>query len=454
VDFLCNSNGLTLYFFYRWYDRIETINPFDQAFSGKLIGVADYGFATDDHTLVVQVINPGCGADNLFISYNRKKGMNIDTGELGDKITVTQARFTVESRYLGAADEDSIFEIEDFFNGRKLIVTVDNKGTESGDGGEVDYASVRIELEIEDCTTASDCSEGTNSCVSATCSSSNKCVYNAVANCCGNGICELEAGESCGSCDCDCKKPTHCNDVGYEDIPKKCPRFMRVGGTWAPAGHMFDITAKKDVTIYAFEIIYSPYLNFGPTIADFIRPEVYAKKDTWVGNQHTPETWEEHRGPTPLPVILPNATGCLPPSRVDVVLDRPIYIHAGETAGIYLTLQQPSQLWLRPASNYVKRRWDSVGDVFVQNPDIQLKAGVATEYKFGLYLDFISWPAYFVGRPKYMYGSKCYSDGQCDDNNVHTTDTCSSSSMEWYVVTHENLNTQCAFPLLLRWSNS
>lgn len=375
--------------------------------------------------------------------------MNIDTGELGDKVTVTQAQFTLESRYLGAADVDSIFEIEDFFNGRKLMVTVDGKGTDTVSGGEVvDYASVRVEIEIEGCTTASDCSVGTDSCVSATCNSSNKCVYAQVENCCGNGICEIGAGETCGSCDCDCKKPTDCNDVGYFDLESKCTKLWRVGGSWDPAGHMFDITAHTDVAIYAFEIIYAPKLWNG-SVLDFIHPEVYAKKGTWVGSQFTPESWEEYRGPTPFPVVLPNSTGCLPPSHDDIKLDRPIYINAGETVGVYLTLQEPAQLWMRPASNYVKRKWDSVGDVFVENQDLQLKAGVATEYKFGLHYDFISWPAYFVGRPKYMYGTKCYLDGQCDDNNAYTTDTCSSSSNEWYVFAHENLNTQFVLLFIL-----
>ena len=45
---------------------------------------------------------------------------------------------------------------------------------------------------------------------------------------------------------------------------------------------------------------------------------------------------------------------------------------------------------LRPASNFVKKEWEDVGDVFIENESIKLKAGVSPEYPFGLYLDFIS----------------------------------------------------------------
>ena len=76
-------------------------------------------------------------------------------------------------------------------------------------------------------------------------------------------------------------------------------------------------------------------------------------------------------------------------------------------------------------------KWDEVGDIMIENDDIKIIAGVAPEYPFGLHYDFGSFPAYFIGRPKYTYGTNCYLNEQCDDANSYTTDTCSTN--EWWV---------------------
>ena len=85
---------------------------------------------------------------------------------------------------------------------------------------------------------------------------------------------------------------------------------------------------------------------------------------------------------------------------------------------------------LRPATNFVEKKWEDVGDVFIENNDIKVKAGVSPEYPFGLYVDFMGMPTYFIGRPKYLYGTQCYSTAQCDDGNPLTTDSCNSSN-DW-----------------------
>ena len=118
---------------------------------------------------------------------------------------------------------------------------------------------------------------------------------------------------------------------------------MRLGGTWAPAGHMFDIEAVEDLTIYAFEIMYAGKRQLGDAY-DFLHPEVYVKKGTWVGSQFDPDAWDTVYINHPLPVVIPNVT-CPGPLYDDLVLDRSIQIKAGETYGIYITLKEPSQLW-------------------------------------------------------------------------------------------------------------
>jgi len=82
---------------------------------------------------------------------------------------------------------------------------------------------------------------------------------------------------------------------------------MRVGGSWAPAGNMFDIVAVSDVTIYAFEIMYSGEVQLGPWL-DFIHPEVYFKKGTWVGSQFDQEAWDLVYGNVSHPIVQPNVT--------------------------------------------------------------------------------------------------------------------------------------------------
>jgi len=207
---------------------------------------------------------------------------------------------------------------------------------------------------------------------------------------------------------------------------------MRYGGSWSPAGHMFDIEAVEDITIYAFEIVYAGKEQLGKAL-DFVNPEVYVKKGTWVGSQFDSEAWDVVYDKKPLPVVIPNVK-CPGPLYDDLILDHSVRIKAGETYGIYITLKEPSQLWLRPASNFVKKEWEDVGDVFIKNDDIKIKAGVSPEYPFGLYTDFMGIPTYFIGKPKYYKGTKCYNNDQCDDGNSMTTDICNSLNQCEYTV--------------------
>jgi len=57
-----------------WYGKIVSFNPVTDSFDGKVIGVADYGDATDNHTLVVDIINPVSTEENIFLTLNTKKG--------------------------------------------------------------------------------------------------------------------------------------------------------------------------------------------------------------------------------------------------------------------------------------------------------------------------------------------------------------------------------------------
>jgi hypothetical protein len=138
-------------------------------------------------------------------------------------ITIVRARRTFPSTLFGALEDSDVtrsIKIVNFFNGRDLNIIVDSMGTD----GSVNYAAVRVYLEVETCNTDAECSMGANNCVTATCNASNKCDYQTVAGCCGNGICEKQFGENCATCTNDCKKPDDCNDLGYFDLPQKCTK--------------------------------------------------------------------------------------------------------------------------------------------------------------------------------------------------------------------------------------
>ena len=199
-----------------WYsNRVVSIDPIRKGdtFNGKIIGVSDYGDSNSDHTLVVEIKSPSLEEQNIYLTYNRAEGINADTGEHGNKITIVYGGVGERSHLFAALDDTTTSHtISNFYSGRDLFINVQNVGSD----GTVDYATVTVELEIETCTNDSDCNVGTSGCFTATCDTlSGKCVYNAVTGCCGNGICEPEVGENCGSCSADCIKPDHCNDVGY-----------------------------------------------------------------------------------------------------------------------------------------------------------------------------------------------------------------------------------------------
>jgi len=117
----------------------------------------------------------------------------------------------------------------------------------------------------------------------------------------------------------------------------------RTSGSWSPAGHMFDIEAVNDITVYAFEIMYAGREILGEDL-EVVTPEVYVKKGTWVGSQFDPEAWDTVYSGKTIPVVIPNVT-CPGPLYDDVILDHGIKLKAGETYGIYITLKEPAQLW-------------------------------------------------------------------------------------------------------------
>lgn len=394
-----------------WYnDRVVSIDPArnGDSFHGKVIGVADYGASNNDHALVLEVKDPNPNKQNIYLTYNRAKGIQADTGEYADKVTIVRGGAGEQSWMFASLDVASLstHTITDYYNGRDLFISVQSVGTDAT----VDYAMVKVELEVENCAIDADCSVDTRGCWTAMCNELFKCVYEPVQGCCGNSICEPEVGENCGSCSEDCIKPDDCNDLGYY-----------LGGctgaqvTANRSGNMFDIEAKQDATIFAFEIrVYGD---------DPIQPEIYIKKGTWRGMEHESLAWTQILGDVTIPVVSDGSSLI----KTNLQLPNPVFMKAGETVAFYITLNEPARQWYRVAYNVDSKTWDAIGDLVEEDDYLRILAGSANEYPFGSF----DGPNRFIGRPKYAYGSVCYSDDMCDDQNVYThPDTCD-------VLTHE-----------------
>jgi hypothetical protein len=76
-----------------WYkSRRKNVNLITQGgFSGTLIGIDDYEHpnASTDAKVLIKL---DAGKKDYFIGFNRKKGMNSETKEGADTVTITQAK--------------------------------------------------------------------------------------------------------------------------------------------------------------------------------------------------------------------------------------------------------------------------------------------------------------------------------------------------------------------------
>ncbi|MEM1154282.1 MAG: hypothetical protein AAGI44_09080, partial [Pseudomonadota bacterium] len=122
-----------------WYnDKEITIS---QSWSGKVIGLADYGSAASDQNVIVRAENDD--GDSLFITYNRKTGINSGTREGGNQVTVVEGRYQNTSNLLAKLNNGGTYTYSNFWgSGDDFVLTVDDITT---DFNNVQYAQVRIQ---------------------------------------------------------------------------------------------------------------------------------------------------------------------------------------------------------------------------------------------------------------------------------------------------------------------
>jgi len=122
-------------------DKVVTVDPNDGTWVGTLIGATDYTNAiVDQNAHVIVKIETGEFKD-LFVGYNRKKGMNSGVGLAGDRVTIVeQGPGYSKSEFLaGLSIEESTIEEskKTFYNfggtNKNLVVDFVGRGSRSDD---------------------------------------------------------------------------------------------------------------------------------------------------------------------------------------------------------------------------------------------------------------------------------------------------------------------------------
>jgi hypothetical protein len=155
------------------------------------------------------------------------------------------------------------------------------------------------------------------------------------------------------------------------------PLTTTLNGFYSSSGNMFDIVAKNDVYITGFDITMSSFYT-----ADI---EVYFKPGSYSGYEYSPSSWT-------LLGTASNITGG--GSGVAVPLNLQLFAHipAGTSGAFYITC---ANYYVTYLSN---QYGTGIGNVYVQDDNIQVKEGVSNYYAFG----YPYGPYVFGGKVRYV----------------------------------------------------
>jgi hypothetical protein len=116
----------------------------DSCFRGRLSGIADYG--TTGNKVLIKIVNPSGLGDDIFVTFNAKKGINSGTQEADNQVTVVQVKTgggnsVSESSLLSKLDAGGRYTLSDSdFGYKQLTVQVDSVSI----SGSEYYANVKI----------------------------------------------------------------------------------------------------------------------------------------------------------------------------------------------------------------------------------------------------------------------------------------------------------------------
>ena len=125
-----------------WYqDREVTLTS--ETWSGKLIGLTDYKAATSEHNVILTIKKPN-STSALYLTFNRKEGINIETRMFEDRVTIVED--SNPNKYgtswaLGSLGVNDTYTYTDFGGtGKDLVITVDEIVFNTS----IDYAIVSV----------------------------------------------------------------------------------------------------------------------------------------------------------------------------------------------------------------------------------------------------------------------------------------------------------------------
>jgi hypothetical protein len=122
-----------------WYSEYNIeVDPLVKSFDGKLAGVGKYPGIGDDEFVVLKLTASSAG--NYYIMFNHKIGVNADTEEGGNTVTVVtigESTFTSLKAKLGAGNKYAIPN----FEGKAETVTIEVVSIDSSSSG---FAHVRV----------------------------------------------------------------------------------------------------------------------------------------------------------------------------------------------------------------------------------------------------------------------------------------------------------------------
>ena len=114
-----------------WYsDRqtvVDVLAGADGPFNGTLVGISDYLTATSEEYVTLKIEN---GDEDLFIGFNKKAGINNDTQEAENLVTIqSKGEGYVMSSLVAKLDVGDSYEVGDYLGtGDKLAIYVDSIG--------------------------------------------------------------------------------------------------------------------------------------------------------------------------------------------------------------------------------------------------------------------------------------------------------------------------------------
>ena len=216
----------------------------------------------------------------------------------------------------------------------------------------------------------------------------------------GNGICE--DGEYCSTCPQDCGAPDSCNILDGKVISNGISTSSAVYGT------VFEIEAIKDLTIYELRAIVSG--------SSAVTVTLYTKLGSWSSSSDVSGWDTVFSG-----ALDPECTGGFG-SSCELVLPLlstpPIHSPAGSRRTFYIALEEYMRQPRYGAGDLLE------GDTAVENADMKMFIGRTVNQDIGTTYDDNT---RFSGNFHYNFGLAkwaCTLNGDCDDSNAATADTC------------------------------